>query len=195
MRRTHVLSEPNNQGSIIVKGLQECTIITYELFCVVGLNQRRCWQRAKTRWSSGQTHTHVVLTDPRSEQTTHTRTHTQTHTRAPVLVSHYCVRSDLSLCSVYQMGPRSLWRDNTVTGPWAARAVASSIHFPPKNIKCQAADYNVPFRKKKSCKICINTISLTNKYINIFIIININLLLHSLCLSNVRKKFKLLICK
>lgn len=44
------LSEPNNQRSIIVKGLQECTIITYEPYCVAerggggggGVNQQRC---------------------------------------------------------------------------------------------------------------------------------------------------------
>lgn len=42
---THVLSELNNQRSIIVKGLQERTIINYEPHCVVGLNQSSCQQK------------------------------------------------------------------------------------------------------------------------------------------------------
>ena len=110
---THVLSEANNQRSIIVKGLQECTIITYELYCVVGLNQSSCWQRAKSSDQLGRlTHTYCSQTPAVSRPLADTHTHTHTHTELSVLVSYYCVHLDLFLCSVYQMGPRSPWRDN-----------------------------------------------------------------------------------
>lgn len=73
-----------------------------------------------------------------------------------MLISYYCVHLDLFLCTVYQMGPRSLWRYNTVTQHCTACCRVFSSH--PQRILNVKQQITMCLSKKSlPHAICINT--------------------------------------
>lgn len=118
---------------------------------LLGLNQWSRWQGARGSDQLGQPRAHVRPADPRSEQTHMLkRTLTHTHTHTPIY-AHLILLCSLGSLSVHRVSdgpwvPMEVQHCNT-----ALYGVLLCLRFTSlKNIKCQVADYNVPFNKKKT---------------------------------------------
>lgn len=108
---------------------------------LLGLISRAADRERKRQWWTGQTRTHVQLTDPYGEQT-HTQMHTRLHS------SHITALTWISLCaSCIRWASVPMEEQHCNTALYSVQSCLQSMS--QKNIKCQATDYNVPFKKNK----------------------------------------------